>query len=342
MSHRTVMTPESGVDATEDQMARPPRPVLALDIGGTKLAVAVVTEDGSTHAFAVEPTRRDEGPDVILRRLFDMGHRAIDAAGLGPVAAVGISCGGPLDARAGVLVAPLHLPGWIDIPIVAQTAAEFGVPAALENDASAAALGEYRYGIAQGAETALYLTISTGIGGGAVLGGTLHRGAAGNGGEYGHIMVRPGGRLCLCGRHGCLEGYASGTSIAQRAREAVAESDAATTLTGIAPLAAEDVARAAAAGDALASAVWTETTDLLAQALTDLVNVFEPDIVVIGGGVSRSGEQLLGPVREAVLRDAMPPAARAVRIEAAGLGDEVGVIGAAAVAFDLVKEKADV
>jgi glucokinase len=322
-------------------MARPPRAVLALDIGGTKLAVGVVTTDGKTHSFLVEPTRRDEGHEVILRRLFDLGHRAIDAAGLGEIAAVGISCGGPLDAETGVLLEPLHLPGWIDIPIVAMAVAEFGVPAVLENDASAAALGEYRYGEARGAATALYLTVSTGIGGGAVLDGELHRGAAGNGGEYGHIMVRPGGRLCLCGRYGCLEGYASGSSIALRAREAVAASDQPTVLRDLDVILAEDVAAAARAGDAIATGIWDETTDVLAQAITDLVNVFEPDVVVIGGGVTRSGEQLLGPVRAAVLRDAMPPAAAAVRIESAGLGDAVGVVGAAALAFDLIESRID-
>ncbi|HEX4443642.1 MAG TPA: ROK family protein [Galbitalea sp.] len=322
-------------------MARPPRAVLALDIGGTKLAVGVVTPDGATQSFLVEPTHKEEGHAVVIRRLFDLGHRALEAAGIDEIAAVGISCGGPLDAEAGVLVAPLHLPGWIDIPLVAMTSAEFGVPAVLENDASAAALGEYRYGIAQHVSTLLYLTVSTGIGGGAVLGGKLHRGAAGNGGEYGHIMVRPGGRPCLCGRNGCLEGYASGSSIALRAREAVQATDRQTSLRELDVILAEDVAAAAREGDELASEIWSETTDVLAQAVTDLVNVFEPDVVVLGGGVTRSGEQLLGPVRTAVLRDAMRPAAAAVRIESAGLGDAVGVVGAAALAFDLAESRVD-
>src|SRR5690606_23803240 len=137
-------------------------------------------------------------------------------------------------------------------------------------------------GAAQGAEIALYLTVSTGIGGGAVLNGRLHRGAAGNGGEFGHIMVRPGGRLCMCGRLGCLEGYASGTSIAQRAVEAVRDSDAPSSLRGLEVIRAEDVSAAARAGDALASALWDETVEVLAVALTDLVNVFEPNVVVLG------------------------------------------------------------
>ncbi|MFP3467058.1 ROK family protein [Leifsonia sp. SIMBA_070] len=320
-------------------MANGLRAVLSLDIGGTKLAVGVVTEDGRTHGLTVEPTRREEGPDVIVPRLFAMGRRAISTSGL-DVEAVGISCGGPLDATAGVLTGPLHLPGWIDLPIVELAEREFGVPAVLENDATAGALGEFRYGAARDADTMVYLTISTGIGGGAVIDGRLHRGAAGNGGEFGHVMVRTGGRPCLCGRRGCLEGYASGTSIALRAREAVAERGQGSALAQLPAVRAEDVVAAAAAGDALASELWEETVDVLATALTDLVNVFEPDLVVLGGGVTRSGDALLLPVRERVAADAMPPAAAASTVVLAGLGDEVCVVGAGAVAFDRLDQLA--
>ena len=192
--------------------------VLALDIGGTKLAAGVVTDDGAVHGMVVEPTRRDEGPDVIIPRLFALGRRAVaDAGDLGAMAAVGISCGGPLDAGAGVLVNPLHLPGWVDVPIVRMAEAEFALPAVLENDATLAALAEQRHGAARGAAAMIYLTISTGIGGGAVIDGRLYRGAAGNGGEFGHLTVVRGGRACLCGRNGCLEAYVSGTSIGARA-----------------------------------------------------------------------------------------------------------------------------
>ncbi|HWU46229.1 MAG TPA: ROK family protein [Humibacter sp.] len=313
------------------------RPVLALDIGGTKLAVAVVTEDGATHGLVVEPTRRDDGPDSIIRRLFAMGREAIVAGGLGPVSAVGISCGGPLNAATGVLESPLHLPGWVDVPIVALAEQEFGIPAVLENDATAAALGEFRYGAGVGISTLLYLTISTGIGGGAVIDGRLHRGAAGNGGEYGHIMVRPGGRACLCGRRGCLEAYASGSSIAARAADVLASSAApASTLRALRVVQARDVAAAAAAGDALARALWDETTQLLSVAITDLVNIVEPDLVVLGGGVTRAGDALLQPIKTRVLNEAMRPAASVVRIELAGLGDVVCAVGAAALAFDLI------
>jgi glucokinase len=319
--------------------ARPP--VLGLDIGGTKLAVAVMTDDGTTSAFTMEPTEKDRGPDDVIERLFAMGHRAIEQSGLGPIGAVGISCGGPLDAASGVLTGPLHLPGWTDIPIVRLAEQAFGVPAALENDATLGALAEHRYGAAAGARTMIYLTVSTGIGGGAIVEGRLHRGAAGNGGEFGHVLVRSGGRLCLCGRRGCLEAYASGSSIAARAVEAVAERGAGSTLARIERPRAEDVIAAAQAGDRLAGELWAETIDVLSSALTDLVNVFEPEVVVLGGGVTRSGDALLLPIRARVARDAMPPAAAAARIELAGLGDEVCAVGAAAIALDLLAARTE-
>ncbi len=314
------------------------RSVLALDIGGTKLAVAMMTPDGRTHGFLSEPTDKHRGPDAVIAHLFDMGRRSIAAAGLGAPASVGISCGGPLDAPAGVLTHPLHLPGWIDIPIVAMAAEEFGVPAVVENDATAAVLAEHRYGAAQGAGIALYLTLATGVGGGSIIDGRLHRGAAGNGGEFGHLTVRPGGRDCLCGRRGCLEAYASGTSIAARAQDALATDMRSSTLRDLAVVRAEDVSSAARAGDGLAAELWQETTAVLGQAVTDLVNVFEPHVVVLGGGVTRSGSQLLDPVRTIVQTTAMPPAAARVTVTLAGLGDEVCVVGAGALALDLLEE----
>jgi glucokinase len=315
---------------TQDLIGLPP--VLALDIGGTKLAVAVVTGDGATHGLQVEPTYRDRGPDDVIARLFAMGHRAVAAAGLGPVAAVGISCGGPLDAKTGVLLCPFHLPGWINIPITAMAEAEYSLPAVLENDATAAALAEHRYGAGAGKATIVYLTISTGIGGGTVVAGKLHLGAAGNGGELGHITVRPGGRECRCGRRGCLEAYCSGTNISARAAEAAASRPSA--LTALDTITAADVEQAARAGDPVAQEVWDETTALLGQALTDIVNIIEPEAVILGGGVTRAGDFLVGPVRAIVKSTAMPPAAAAVDVVRAGLGDEVCVVGAGAIAHD--------
>lgn len=314
------------------------RPVLALDIGGTKLAVAVVTADGGTHGLVVQPTRRDEGWHAVTRRLFEMGRCAVKAADADEVQAVGIACGGPLDASSGVLLSPPHLPGWIDVPIGPLAEEAFGVPFALENDATAGAAAEHRFGAGRGVTTMLYLTISTGIGGGAIIDGSLLRGSSGNGGEFGHVTVRRGGRLCGCGRRGCLEAYASGTAIACQAREALAAGahSSLSAVSTVSTVTAADVSAAAAAGDRLACQVWAEAMDLLGAAVTDLVNVFEPDLVVLGGGVTRCGALLLDPVRQVVAREAMTPAARAVEVVLADLGDLVCVVGAGIIGHDLV------
>ena len=317
-----------------------PRPVLALDIGGTKLAAAVVTSDGYTHGLMVQPTRRHEGWQAVTRRLFDMGRDAVKAADAGELRAVGIACGGPLDAPSGVLLSPPHLPGWVQVPIGPLAAAAFGVPFALENDATAGAVAEHRFGAGRGVPTMLYLTISTGIGGGAIVNGSLLRGATGNGGEFGHLTVRRGGRRCGCGRDGCLEAYSSGTAIAHRALEALA-SGAGSSLSTLPAVNAADVSAAAAANDSLACEVWAEAMDLLGGAVTDLVNVFEPNVVVLGGGVTRSGAMLLDPVRAVVAREAMTPTARAIPIVLAGLGDLVCVVGAGIIGHDLVASAND-
>ena len=314
--------------------------MLGLDIGGTKLAAGVLTHDGKVHAFRSVPTRREEGPERVIRRLFDLGRRVLDDSGLdGELAAVGISCGGPLDSAEGVLIAPFHLPGWRDVPIAALTSAEFGLPAKLHNDATACALAEHRYGAGRGAESVLYLTISTGIGGGAVVGGRLMTGAAGNGGEFGHITVDTGGRPCRCGRRGCLEAHCSGSNIGARADEALGDHpDSVLAQLGRAPTAA-DVARAARAGDPLARAIWDETIILLGRGLTDLVNVFEPNVVVLGGGLTRSADLLLPGLRRILRTDPMPPAAKAVRLEVTPLGDANAVVGAGAIAQDLLTHR---
>ncbi len=301
--------------------------VLGLDIGGTKLAAGVVDSAGGVRSFVVESTNAEDGPERGIERLFELGRAAVREAGIdwAEVAAVGIGAGGPLDPGRGVLIAPPHLPGWRDVPLGARAEEAFGLPVTVENDATAAAAGEHRFGAGVGTSHMVYLTISTGVGGGVVLEGRLYRGASGNGGELGHVTVDCAGRRCRgCGRLGCLEAYVSGTSIAERAGEA-----------GMGDVQARDVAAAARAGDPVATEVWRGTTDALACGLTSIVNLFEPELVVLGGGVvSGTGEQLLGPVRERVRTEAMAPAGEAARIVESALGKHVGVVGAAAIASE--------
>jgi glucokinase len=314
------MASVQGAGAVGADGAADARAVLGLDIGGTKIAAGVVDADGGVHGFVTGPS--SPSSEVGVPRLFELGRRAISESGL-TVDAVGIGCGGPLDSANGVLVAPLHLPGWRDVPIAARARDVFDVPAVLDNDATAGAAGEHRFGAGRGTRDMVYLTISTGVGGGVVIDGQLHRARSGNGGELGHVTVDWHGRRCRgCGRRGCLEAYCSGTSIAERADEA-----------GMHGASAADVAQAARAGNAIATRLWDETCDALACGITSIVNLFEPEVVVLGGGVVRTGEQLLRPVRERVVQQVIgePPA-----IVAAAAGDAVGVVGAAAVAYERI------
>lgn len=305
--------------------------VLGLDIGGTKLAAGLVDTTGRVRSFLVAPT--PDGVAPALDVLSALGRKAVADAGAdwSEVEAVGIGCGGPLDAERGVLLSPPHLPGWVDVPVAHLVATAFNRRAALDNDGTAAAEAEHRFGAGVGTAQMVYLTLSTGVGGGAVLNGQVYRGATGNGAELGHVVVDRRGRACRgCGGRGCLEAYVSGTSIAERARELL---DDRSSLSTVEYLTAAEVAAHASAGDPVATRVWRETVDALGTGLTSIVNMLEPELVVLGGGVTRSGDALIAPVRDAVRAAAMTPGGRAVRVERAALGDQVGVVGAAAVAM---------
>lgn len=301
---------------------------LALDIGATKLAAALIAADGDVVRVDRAPTCRDEGREAVLARLLAL---ADDVRGDAATAAVGIACGGPLDAAAGVLLGPLHLPGWDRVEIVRLAEERFGVPATLVNDASAGAWGEYRAGAAADAGSAVYLTVSSGLGGGVVLDGRLLAGATTNGGELGHVCVRPGGRRCTCGRLGCAEAYVAGTQLVLRAQEAMAAGRA-SALADERVLDARAIVRLAAS-DPLAHELWSEALACLGQLVTDLVNVLEPEVVVLDGGLTHE-DALIDAVREAVGRDAMPPIRRAVRVERAALGGAAPAVGAGLLALE--------
>jgi glucokinase len=304
--------------------------VLALDIGGTKLAAGVVNHAGEVLSFVRTPTKVEQGPEPVIKRLLDLGREALAGQKASAMAGVGIGCGGPLDRAAGRVQGPPGLPGWDDVPIVDLVVAAYGRPAFLENDATAAVLGEYHYGPWSGVQHLLYLTVSTGVGGGLILDGRVHRGAAGNGGEFGHVIIDWLGRRCGCGQRGCIEAYASGSSIARRAAEALSAGEPSSMPDR--PT-AETVAAHARRGDPLAARIWDETTAALGRALAVMINVVEPELVILGGGVTRAGDALLLPVRAAALSQAMRPAGAAARIELSSHGDTVGVVGAAASAF---------
>lgn len=332
--------------AIDDRSPRRPPPdvvVLALDIGGTKLAAGVVTGDGRVLSRAIIPARAQEGPWSMIERHIELGRQVVAEAGIewSGLAGIGIACGGPLDPEAGIILSPPSLPGWDRIPLVDTVSERLGLPTAVENDATAGALAEWWFGAgrSRGVNDLIYLTISTGIGGGLVLGGRLYTGVAGNAGELGHLTVHYDGRQCGCGRRGCLEAYASGTNIAARAREAI-ETGEPSSLRDAPTVTAKEVAAHALAGDPLAVRIWDETMAMLGSGLANVLDIFNPALVVLGGGVTRVGDQLLVPVRDAALRDAMGPARDAADIILTELGTEHDVMSAAVVAFERLPMRA--
>ena len=317
------------------------RPILGIDIGGTNLGAAVATPDGRVLASLRRPSQATDGPDAMIDRVVDMGRAAIAETGvaLEDVAAIGISCGGPLDPPRGLVLNALNNPGWVDVPVVDRVQAALGRPTYLENDANAAALAEHRFGAGRGVRNLVYLTISTGLGGGAIVDGRLIHGEDGNAGELGHLVVRVNGRPCHCGSFGCIEAYCSGTSIAERAREALSAPGSTSRMhaAGGSVVRAEDVVLAARADDPLACALWAETTEVLGAGIVSMIHAFNPRLVLMGGGVAKAGNMLFEPIRRIVSEQAMPWLADRVAIEPAQLGDLSGVLGAVVVALDGVE-----
>jgi glucokinase len=311
--------------------------VIGIDLGGTKINTALVDASGRMIAHDYRETAAAEGPSAVIGRMLDAARSMAAQATCMQVAAVGIGAPGPLDSKAGIVLTPPNLPGWDRVPLRQLIEDGLGIPALLENDANAAALGEHRFGAGRKAEHMIYVTVSTGIGGGLILDGRLYRGAGGMAGEIGHITIMPSGPLCGCGNRGCLEALASGRAIAQRARERVirAMPTLLADLAGKDPnrITAELVAKAAEQGDAEAQDILADAMNYLGIGVANLVNLFNPQLVVIGGGLMNIGEALFEPVRRAIYRHAFPGPAQAVEVVPAELGDNVGVLGAAAVAL---------
>jgi glucokinase len=302
--------------------------VAGVDIGGTKIALAVAAPDGQILEGTRFPTRVEDGPRAILERVFSEIERMCEGAGA-RLAAVGVGCGGPLDRARGLILSPPNLPGWDEFPIVSLLEERFGVKALLDNDANAAALGEHRHGAGRGLKHLVYITISTGIGGGVIVSNKLVHGVHDGAGEVGHMTVLPDGPACGCGGRGCLEALCSGTAIARRARERLAAGgESLLSSLNYGEITAQSVALAAREGDALASKVWYDTIRHLSVGVGNIFHALAPEAVIIGGGVSTAGEQLFAPLREQVrARVCMLPPDK-INILQASLGGDSGVQGA--------------
>ena len=320
-------------------------PALGIDIGGTKVAGGVVAPDGTILATARRAT-----PGSSVSATEDAIAAVVDelsAGHDGELVGVGIGAAGWFDRTGDTVLFSPHL-AWRNSTLRQDLATRLRRPLWVGNDANAAAWAEYRYGAARGADLALMITLGTGIGGGIVVDGRLRRGAHGVAGEWGHMRVVPDGRLCPCGNRGCWEQYASGTALGQTAREVARTSPAAAAplleLVGLEPdrLTGEDVARAAAQGDPLALELVTEVGVWLGQGIADLAAILDPEIVVIGGGVSKLGDMMLGPARERLDR-ALPGRGfrPGPRVVAAELGPQAGLVGAADLVRLAVSEEED-
>jgi glucokinase len=314
--------------------------IVGVDLGGTNIVVGAMPVDGSSqHALRSQPTRPELGEESVIGRIVDMVEEVIGVTTAETGAAredflgVGIGSPGPLDRERGTVIFTPNL-GWRNVALRDVVASRVSLPATLDNDANCATVGEWWCGAAKGGRNVVGVTIGTGIGGGLILDGRLYHGASDVAGEIGHTTIDSTGRRCKCGNYGCLEAYASGPAIADRAREALADNEASllTELAGGDParITARTVYEAAGRGDVIAREVVRDTARFLGAGIANLLNIFNPDVVVLAGGVTDAGVALYEPLRAEVRRRAFRPAVDACRIVPGSLAGSAGVVGAVA------------
>lgn len=306
------------------------RTALAIDLGGTEARAGLVDEEGRVLAEARAPTDAAGGPDVVIGELVRLVE-AIRAAhpDARPVG-LGVGAPGPLDSEAGIAIAPPTLAGWHDVPLAARLGERLGLEVRIENDANAAALGEWRFGAGVGTQSMVFITVSTGIGGGVIADGRLLHGRRGLAGEIGHMTIAEGTERCACGALGCWEALASGTALGREGERLAASggSPGLRSLAGADRVTARHVGEAAEAGDAGALALLEQEARWLGIGIVNLLHLYSPEIIVLGGGVSQLLD-LLRPDIERTVRDRAMSAYRDVPIAGARLGGQAGLVGAA-------------
>ena len=316
------------------------RYIVGVDLGGTNIVVGAMQADGgSQFAIRSQPTQPERGADAVVDRIAQMIEDVIAATSAETGAAradflgVGIGSPGPLDRQTGIVIMTPNL-GWRDFPLRDAVAARVRLPSTLDNDANCATVGEWWCGAARGARHVIGVTIGTGIGGGLIIDGELYHGASDVAGEIGHTTIDSTGRRCKCGNYGCLEAYASGPAIAERAREALDDGESSLMRDlvdcDLSRLTARFVYEASTRGDPIAREVVRDTARFLGAGLANLLNIFNPDVVVLAGGVTDAGDALFEPLRGEIRRRAFRAAVDACRIVPGALGGSAGVIGAVA------------
>jgi glucokinase len=309
--------------------------VLAVDLGGTKIRSAIVSHEGKIVAIDNRLTQAYKGFDHVINRLFDSIDTVLrkECMQTGGFSGIGIAIAGVLDSKNGILTSSPNLPDWKNVPLKQTMQDRLGLDTFLINDANAAALGEHRFGAGIGAQDLVYLTVSTGIGGGIIIDDKLYEGTTGSAGELGHMTIDADGPRCNCGNYGCLEALASGTAVAREAIERIKGGKISILRDmklDISDITAEDVAKAARLEDKLANEIIAAASYYLGIGLANIVNIFNPQVIVIGGGMSKMGGMLIEPAKKTIKQRAFKLPARAARIVRSRLGNESGIIGAAA------------
>ena len=311
------------------------RRVIAVDLGGTHIRAAVVSAGGAlTHLQTIE-TQATLGPVAVIERMTELIERTASASGVPANVPVGVASPGPLNPRTGTVLYTPNLPGWLGIPLVDHLQNRTARKVVLANDGNCGALGEVRFGSAKGVDDLIYLALGTGVGGGVIAGGVLVEGTRGLGAEVGHVGIALDGPRCTCGSVGCLEAFVSGWAI-QREAEAVATTADGETLRALAgngSIHAGVVALAADQGDPAALLILDRAGRALGAAMGAFTNIFNPRMIVIGGGVATIGEHLLGPARKALPMYSFVDMRDDLTITYSSLGKDTGVFGAAALAL---------
>ncbi|MDP4146239.1 MAG: ROK family protein [Bacillota bacterium] len=307
--------------------------VIGIDLGGTKISGALADLDGNVISQCTIPTNAAEGEQPVLNRIVQVIENVMKDANKTSedVKAIGIGSPGPLDAKKGIIITTPNLP-FKNFELVTPIREKFGIPTYLDNDANVAAIGEFVFGAGKGTENMVFVTASTGIGGGAVLNGKIYRGNTSNALEVGHMTLVEDGPRCNCGNYGCAEALASGTAIARMVNE-VLEQGAESSLRNYDKVTSYEVFKEAEKGDKIAAEVLGKALNYLGICVANLVVTFDPEVVIIGGGVSQGGQIVFDTVRNVVNTRCFEAMAASCRIVPAGLGTNAGVIGAVALAI---------
>jgi glucokinase len=309
------------------------RVYLGVDVGGTKTAVILSARPPEALGRIEFATSPEMGPARALRLIVESGRSLLEQHGLG-VQAVGVSCGSPLDRVKGIIQAPPNLSTWVDVDIRSLLEEAFDAPCQVENDANAGAVAEHRFGAGVGADHMVFLTLGTGLGAGIIANGSLYLGAQGDAGEIGHVRLSPTGPV---GYHkaGSIEGWSSGGGIAQLAAQVLARPGRRSALHAVENVTARDVGLAAQAGDAVARSILRRSGGRLGQTLAMLMDVLNPQRIVLGGLAWRMGEPFMAPMRRVMEREALPQTLRACEVVPAALGEKIGDVAAMCVAMGL-------